>query len=81
MDTETYKKALNCYDSQILEMENTIRNIRNEIAETEEAKENAKGIRNDFERFVERKKEEIANKSKENLSNRFRVLLQRPQIF
>lgn len=55
MDTETYKKALNCYDSQILEMENTIRNIRNEIAETEEAKENAKGIRNDFERFVERK--------------------------
>ena len=71
MDTETYKKALNCYDSQILEMENTIRNIRNEIAETEEAKENAKGIRNDLERFVERKKRRNSEQVKGKLVKSF----------
>ena len=71
MDTEAYKKALNCYDSQISEMEKTIRNIRNEIAETEEARENAKGIRNDFERFVERKKRRNSEQVKGKLVKSF----------
>ena len=42
MDTESYNKVLNCYDSQILEMENTIRNICNKIAATEEVGKHVK---------------------------------------
>ncbi len=56
MDAELYKKALNNYDAQISEMERKICNLRNEIAEAEEARENAQGIRSDFDCFVARKR-------------------------
>lgn len=71
MDAETYKKALNSYDSQISEMERTIRNLRNEIAKAEEARENAKGIRNDFDRFVARKKQKNSKPTKGKLVKSF----------
>lgn len=71
MDAETYKKALNSYDTQILEMERAIRNLRKEITEAEEAKENAKGIRNDFDRFVSRKKQKNSKQTKGKLVKSF----------
>lgn len=71
MDEETYKKTLNSYDLQILEMERTIQNLHNEIAEVEEAKENAKGIRNDFDRFVERKKQRNCRQTKRMFTKSF----------
>lgn len=43
MDAEAYKKALNKCDSQISEMERTIRNLRNEIAEAEESQRKCQG--------------------------------------
>ena len=49
MDAEAYKVALNRCDSKISEMERTIHNLRNKIAEAEEARENAKGIRDDLD--------------------------------
>lgn len=71
MDAESYKRALNSYDAQISEMERTIRNLRNEIAEAEEAKENAKGIRSDFDRFVARKKQKNSKQTKGKLVKSF----------
>lgn len=71
MDAESYKLALNNFDAQISEMEQTIRNLRNEIAEAEEAKENAKGIRSDFDRFVARKKQKNSKQTKGKLVKSF----------
>lgn len=56
MDIESYRSTLNSLDYQISDMENKIRNIRNEISETEQAKESSRRIRNDFDGFVSRKK-------------------------
>lgn len=71
MDAESYRRALNNFDAQISEMERTIRNLRNEIAEAEEAKENAKGIRSDFDRFVARKKQKNSKQTKGKLVKSF----------
>lgn len=71
MDAETYKRTLNSYDSQISEMERTIQNLHNEIAEAEEAKENAKGIRNDFDCFVARKKQRNSRQTKRKFVKSF----------
>lgn len=71
MDAEIYKRTLNSYDSQISEMERTIRNLHTEIAEAEEARENAKGIRNDFDRFVARKKQRNSKQTKGKLVKSF----------
>lgn len=64
MDADAYKSALNTYDSRILEMERMIHNLHSEIAEAEEAKENAKGIRTDFDSFVERKRQRNSKSTK-----------------
>ncbi len=71
MDAESYKRLINNYDAQISEMERTIRNLRNEIAEVEAAKENAKGIRSDFDRFVGRKKQKNSKQTKGKLVKSF----------
>ena len=64
MDAETYRSTLNSFDVQILEMERTICNLCNEITEAEVAKENAKGIRSDFDSFVTRKKQKNSRQTK-----------------
>lgn len=77
MDAEAYKVALNRCDSQISEMERTIHNLRNKIAEAEEARENAKGIRNDFDRFVARKKQKNSKQTKGKLVKSFSSFIAR----
>lgn len=56
MDAKLYNKTLNNYGVQISKMERKICNLRNEVAEVEKNKENAKGIRIDFDCFVARKR-------------------------
>lgn len=75
MDIDAYKSSLRSCDGEISEMENRIKTIRSQISETEKAKENAKGIRTDFDSFVSRKKQANSGKMRPNLLKSFSSFL------